>query len=314
MRIKNEYIEIKTGNKIYRKENMILNNYLKRIFNTQLYDDFPGTRINFCYLKLDTPLENIDYDSVLNGLTDFDVRIWTEYKPTFIATNNTVKLTYKFDGSRISYKPPGSDTSIQLYNYDKLVGRKITAIGFGMSNTCYAVLDTNNMNIIINSGEQFMITRVDNIVSDGISKGIEYPLHLFSTIADKDPKIIQDGNVGYRENTNAKLYSIGFGNTPGYMEEEYLIENVETDRDDYSITFEVNRTKKVGHYPSENLQLGFYPTMDNSKYLIFKYRLYRRYQDGNNQYVVTYLDEYYTMNKPNENFGDLQIKLKIDRM
>ena len=107
---------------------------------------------------------------------------------------------------------------------------------------------------------------------------------------------------------------MGFGNTLGLMEEEYLINNVESDRDNYSITFDVSRTKKVGHYPSEDLQLGFYPTMDNSKYLVFKYRLYRRYYNSStSQYVITYLDDYYTMSKPNENFGNLEIKLKIER-
>lgn len=313
MKIENEYVEIKIGNKTYTKQNMILNTYLNKIFNIQINNNYNDLGINYCYLKLDTPLENVDYDSELNGREDFDVLILTEYKPTIVTNNNYIKITYKFGNSRLSYKNSNGNYE-QIYNLDILAGRKITGIGFGSNYECMAFLDTNYMNIIINQGEKIMITRVDNIMSDGIAQGIEYPLHLINNIANKELSYVWIDGVGYPETTRGKLYSVGFGNKIGYMEEEYLINDVETNRDNNSITFNMSRTKKIGHYPSENLFLGFYPTMDNSKYLIFKYKLYRRYfNDLTEEYVVTELDKYYTMNKPNEIFGNLEVKLKIER-
>ena len=309
MKISNKYVEIKMGNKKYRKQNMILNTYLKRIFDMQINDNHNVCLINRCYLKLDTPIENVDYNTELDGLLDFDVFIYPSYNKNIISNKNTISLNYKFDDSRYMY----NGKNFVDKSFSQLNRRKITAIGFGMNRDCFTFLDTDNMNIFINTNEDFLISRLDIIRSDGTANKIEYPLHLINDTARKDVKTIVDGDYQYSETTMAKLYSIGFGNTIGLMEEEYLIGDVETDRDDYSITFNVNRTKKVGHYPSENLQLGFYPTMDNSKYLIFKYRLYRRYTDSNSQFVVTYLDEYYTMSKPNENFGNLEIKLKIER-
>lgn len=313
MRIKNEYVEIKIGNKVYTKQNMILNTYLKAIFEAQIYTEHNNSNIGFCYLKLDTPLENVDYDSQINA-TDFDIQLFGKEKSSIITTESLIKVIYNFNDTSFFFKKSdGTWAGTAGGNLNMFVGRKVVGIGFGINRKCFAYLDTNNMNIIINENEQFRITRVDNFLSDGIVKNLDYPLHLINDIAKKDLKYVYINNIGYEESTMAQLYSVGFGNTAGYMEEEYLIDDVETDRDDYSITLNVSRIKKIGHYPSEDLQLGFYPTMDNSKYLIFKYRLYRRYTDSNSQFVVTYLDKYYTMSKPNENFGNLDIKLKIER-
>ena len=300
MKVKNEYVQIEIGGKSWTHKNMILNTYLKKIFQSQIDTEHDTSKIHFCYLKLDTPIENIDYDTELFG-TDFDIRIMSQYKPSVIKNKNNVKITYNYDDEAYFYNNNGSSEYVGMGNLNAFAGRKITAIGFGTSGTgeCLAFLDTNNMNIIININESFRITRVDNIISDGIVKNFDYPLHLIHDIS---------------ETTMAQLYSMGFGNTLGYIEEEYLIGDVQTDTDDNSITFNVTRIEKIGHYPSENLQLGFYPTIDNSKYLVFKYKLYRRYYDyENEQYVVNYLDKYYTMSKQNNNFGNLQIKLKIER-
>lgn len=316
MRIKNEYVEIKVGNKVYTKQNMILNTYLKAIFDKQFVQDMNIRYLRYCYLKLDTPLENIDYDSEISSF-DFDIVIPETIKPSISATDKNIKVLYNFEDRVYFFKRNGGSwAGITGSNFDMFEGKRVVGIGFGVgfgiNAKAFAYLDTRNMNIVINKNERFRVSRLDNIISDGISKGIEYPLHLVNDIVKKDPKYIQVNNVNYEEITKSQLYSIGFGNTIGYMEEEYLINDVETDRDDNSITFNVNRTKKVGHYPSEDLHFTFYPTMDNSKYLIFKYRLYRIYRVGEEN-IITNLDKYYTMSKPNENFGNLEIKLKIER-
>ena len=314
MKVKNEYVEIKIGNKVYTKQNMILNSYLKAIFEAQIDTEHDNSNLGFCYLKLDIPLENIDYDSQINA-DDFDIQLFGKEKSSIITTESLIKVIYNFNDSYYFYKnKDGTQGAVIGGNLNIFSGRKITGIGFGINGKCYAYLDTTNMNIIINRNEQFRISRLDVFSSDGIVKNLDYPLHLINDIAKKDARYVYIDNIGYEECTMGQLYSVGFGNTAGYMEEEYLINDVETDIDDNSITFNVDRTKKVGHYPSENLHLGFYPTIDNSKYLMFKYRLYRRYYNNNTeQFVITYLDKYYTMNKKNEDFGNVDIKLKIER-
>ena len=304
MKIKNEYVEIKIGNKIYKKQNMILNTYLYRLFNSQISTSALSSNINRCYIKLDTPIENVDYDTELNGNTDFDIILIPAVRNEKIASivsssSNYVKLKYSFNDNVFKY----NNKTYYSDDFSMFNKRKITAIGFGNGYNCFAFLDTNNMNIVINGNEKTIITRVDNFMSDGSSKDFDFPFHLVQDA------IYYDLDDSRDEFTKAQLYSIGFGNTLGYMEEEYLINNVETSVDDNSITLNVNRTKKIGHYPSKDLHFTFYPTMDNSKYLIFKYRLYRSI---NNQLFV-YLDKYYTMSKKNENFGNLEIKLSIER-
>ena len=313
MKVKNEYIEIKIGDKIHKKQNMILNTYINRLFASQLDTVHSQSNINNCYLKLDTPIENVDYDTVLSG-NDFDIELINsmnnvKIESTLNKTTNSVKVKTNFTSNPFfEYKGVYySPNEIEIFK-----GRKITAIGFGYGNTCFAFLDTNNMNIVINTNEEIRITRVDSFTTDGICSGIDYPLHLVNDFAYKD--YVSSNN----SRTMAQLYSVGFGNTLGYMEEEYLVDSVLDERTDTTISFDIGRTRKVGHYPSETLMPGFYPTKDNSKYLIFKYRLYREYYEydehGDSQRIIEYLDEYYTENIKNENFGNLNVKLKLERL
>ena len=309
MKIKNEYIEIKKGNKIFTKRNMILDVYLNQIFNSQIDDDHDTTTISYCYIKFDTPLENINYNSEIDPKNYFDVMLWSfrSVAPVIKTSNNIIKLIYKFSTQNFRMYYNGTSwVNPDNKTFNMFAGRKVTAIGFGSYNKLFAFLDTSNMNIIINENEILQITRADSIQSNGISKGYDYPLHLAQDVINKTV-------LGRENKLYAQLYSIGFGNVMGLMEEERLISNLIYNRTNTSISFLLTRQKKVGHYPSENLQLGFYPTIDNSKYLIFKYRLYKR-ELINNQYVTTYLDKYYTMNMQNENFGNLRIKLEIERM
>jgi len=308
MKVSNEFVEVKIGNRKFTRKNMILNTFLKKIFDSQIYNSTFAPYIGSCYLKLNEPLNNVDYDSILQP-SDFDISLAGTGKCDKIVAKNSIKTIYKFDNSNYSY----NGNTYQGKNLDMFDGQKITAIGFGQRLVgILAFIDTSNMNIIINSKENFEVTRVDNFQSDGVCNDFDYPLHLVNNIVRYEGKFT---GLAIEEHTEAQLYSVGFGNVEGLMEEEYLIEDVEIDRDDYSITFNIPRTQKNGAYPSENLRLGFYPIKDNSKYLIFKYRLYRKSQNVLTGVIqdITYLDQYYTMSKPNTDFGDLNIKLKIER-
>ena len=54
MRVKNEYVQIKVGNRTYIKQNMILDIYLKRLFDMQYATNHNYTVINLLIsLKLE---------------------------------------------------------------------------------------------------------------------------------------------------------------------------------------------------------------------------------------------------------------------
>ena len=300
MKINNEFVEVKIGNRKFTRKNMILNRFLRETFGSQMGTVYRSPYIIQCYIKLNTPLENVTYDSDLRA-TDFDLTLFGKSKDRKIVANrNSAKVIIDFNDNSYFYQNKRYDGK----SLDIIDGQKIVGIGFGYFGYCLAYVDTSNMNIIINSKEKLAVTRVDNFQSDGVCTGIDFPLHLINGIAKYELEF--DTISKHKE---AQLYSIGFGNVEGLMEEEYLIEDVEIDRDDYSITFNIPRTQKNGAYPSENLRLGFYPVKDNSKYLIFKYRLFK-VEMGE---IPIPLDRYYTMSKPNTDFGDLNIKLKIER-
>lgn len=292
MRIKNEYVQIKNNGKTYTKRNMILNRFLKGIMDNQIDAiNSNSTHINQCYIKFDEPIENIDYDSILYR-SNFDVCLFASSSSLVYANNDFKKIaTLSKDNIKIRYK----FTEDGFFTYENDIGimnefsrfnnRKIAMIGFGGSNKCYAVIDVSSMNIILNTNEEFEISRVDLYQSDAICNGIDFPLHLVNFSAYYD--VNQLGN----EYTIARLYSIGLGNKVGLMESEEIIDFNQVDRQDNSITIDFSELIKVGHYPSETLLPGFYPTMDNSKYLVLKYRLYRM-DIGD---LEQPLDKYYTM-------------------
>lgn len=309
MKIKNEYVQVKIGNKTYTKRNTILDRFVSRTFLSQINTIHSDANIDRCYIKFDEPLEYDDINNV--AWRDFDVDLYggtwngsDTNKFNFMSqrNNNSIRVTYNFNpfsSTYFSYK--GVD--YEANQFEMFIGEKITALGFGNGRTIFAIVDTNNMGIYIDAKEQIQITRVDLYQSDGVVRGFDYPLHLVNDLA-------RYNNVGF-ESTKAQLYSVGFGNVLGLMEQEYLINDVLEELGDTYINLNVYRRKQLGHYPSENLQLGFYPTLDNSKYLIFKYRLYRIDETDD---TVNYLDEYYTMSKPNETFGNLNVKLKLERL
>lgn len=302
MKVKNKYVQIQIGNKTYTKRNMILNKYLEKIFESQINPSFDlGAEIKYCYIKLDTPLENIDYDSNLTG-SEFDIILSSGVSSIIdgeklfinnsVKSNSNVLINYKFtsDGS-FQYKTSGWQNG-QKNDFEMFNGRKITNIGFG-NNGVYAILDVSDLNIIINSNEKVIITRVDLYQSDAICKGFDYPLHLVNFSAKYNAQDIS----GIESCVIAQLYSIGLGNTIGLMETEHVIDfesnDVVINDTNIEITFRDYIMK--GIYPSERLfprTTKLFPQLDTSKSIILKYRLGRINSTNN---FITYLDEYYTM-------------------
>lgn len=311
MKVENKEIKIRVGDKIYKTKNMILDTYLKDLFGSQWYMTHSMCRINSCFLKFEDKLE-VNPDSILEK-SDFNVqfinnRFGTEGKVVSTSKNGAeLKYTFDIDTAEERY------ITGMLKNY---INKKLTGIGFGRESltdpsgetfVIYAYVDVSDMNIILNTEENFSISRTDYISSDGIVNGLEFPLHLINDIAYYEPAR-DDGTVMHY--TKAQLYKIGFGGYPGVSEEEYLIYGTTYNVDDNSITIQIIRNKEQGIYPSNNLQLGFMPLPDNSRSINFIYRLYR--QKDNDPYG-DYLDEYYSMGFYNDKHHTINIKLKIER-
>ena len=168
MKVKNEYVEIKNGDKTYIRKNMILDRYIKNLFSSQTTTDPTGSvLINDCYIKFDTPLENVAYDTDLRA-SDFDITLYGSsynytlgeeiFKETSILNKNSIKATYNFSNEGM-FEYEGEFYSNN--EFEMFSGRKITAIGFGYSVFVLAYLDTTNMNIVVNGNENLSIVRVD---------------------------------------------------------------------------------------------------------------------------------------------------------
>ena len=71
MKVKNEYVQVKIGDKTYTKKNTLLDRFLQRIFNSQIDLQHSSAEITACYIKLDTPLEYDDINNVTRS--DFDI-------------------------------------------------------------------------------------------------------------------------------------------------------------------------------------------------------------------------------------------------
>ncbi len=299
MRIGNDYVQVKIGNKTYTKKNMILDTMLNNVFINQLSPSiYNEVAINYCGIKFDTPLENLDYDSQPQK-EDFDIYLFKpqrfieidekNFKKNSVCTNDNIKINYNFsnDGLFLYNDIPYEAEKLQMFE-----GKKITAIGFASSDyTFLAVADVSKLNIILNTNEQLEIYRTDTYQSDAKCVGFDYPLHLVNGNAyyyAENYSKQGESNTPYKV---AQLYSIGLGNKEGLMETEHIINIEEEIYGNNYITIDFSEQIKIGHYPSENLFPGFYPTMDNSKYLVLKYRLCKI--DALNN--LTPLDEYYTM-------------------
>ena len=106
MKIKNEYIQVKIGNKTFTKRNMILDKFIKRVFDAQMDLEHSTAEIINCYLKLDTPIGDIAYDTNVPYST-FDITFWGGTTKTSTGvdnfgkmsqlTSNSAKIIYNFD-------------------------------------------------------------------------------------------------------------------------------------------------------------------------------------------------------------------------
>lgn len=341
MKIKNEYIKIKTSSREFNLKNLIFDDYLKYFFQRQ-YDSEKLSYYNsmiqmsYCFIKFDEPLKNIipsnrdERGNCIITEESFDISI-TVSNIIRTGNDNSTSTIYDYTSRRGIY-----DYSINasVDDINQYAGRKITAIGFGYLNNIFACVDTSNYSVYMVQDEELNISRKDVFSSDAICKGSDYPVHLATA---GDLCYYESGKGKQAAYKYAMLYSVGFGKTIGKMDEEYVInEDIQIIKEnDYAFGFDMETGTEEGIYPShvlycddelyplpfyvkaevyprENFYLDdmMYPSDSNYKYVIYKYRLcYWPYAADS----PIYLDEYYTMNLENSTRGLFEMITKIER-
>lgn len=351
MKIKNELVSLKIGNKKYDFKNIILNEYLKRFALRQLDTTTLRYALHQVYLdtvffKFDTPFENLSPQSEVLP-ESFDIAFTGGCKSVITtATPNLITTKYTYDMNNYIYdynKKKGGNLSFDDY-YDK----KIVAVGFGTSfasfnkkNKVCAILDTSNYNIYMQANQKLECARKDTVSTDAFfwsnDGRVKAPVHLCP--CGGEPLLYQDPYPGFREEdkkifmarsaipTKGCLYSIGLSSYTDYINEEFVIGkdiNVVqngTELSIQSINNDYNFEKKLSPnnliYPSSNL----YPIKSNYKYVIFKYKIYQEIEKGvygedntlNFEYVQTYTKSYYYQAIPIDKFGESNFKIKYER-
>ena len=352
MKIKNELVSLKIGNKQYDFKNLILNEYLKRFIYNQIDTTSRNILKNqnllrILLLKFDTPFENLSEKSILYP-TDFDISfvgksckaIDTNVSENLI----TIKYTYATDDYIYDYnKKKGGDLPLSDY-YNK----KIVAIGFAtnwvhftQNNKICAVLDTSNYNIYLQANQKLECTRKDTISTDALfwsnDKRIKGPVHLCPT--GGEPLLYQDPYPGFREEdkkifnarsaipTKGVLYSIGLSSYIDYIDKEFVIGkdviavqngtelSIQSINNDYNFEKELHPHNSI--YPSSNL----YPIKSNYKYVILKYKVYQEIEKGvygedntlDFEYIQTDTKSYYYQAIPIDKFGESNFIIKYER-
>ena len=333
MKIKNESVCIQVGKKKIELHNLILNSYLDLFAESFL--KFKNKAMYYCYIKFDTDQE-IDIDSrTMQYDTIYECDF---YKISETYTENYIINNYLYDKEMVE-QPLISD----------FVGHKITGIGFGDYNydtnqyEIYAFLNVSEYDIYVQEGEEIVISRKDKISTDlkfySNSSEVKYPTHL--TIRGVLEVQGNDFNTVYSE-----LYSVGFGTLYNIMQEEVKVEDLDFKKigiglvglegaKDYAVypnsTLFPSSTlfpgRKIeglqklqiknegeGLYPSLLLFPGqTYPQKATCRWVIYKFKLYRKRYEGEEE-IIEDTGLYYYQSQMTNLIGDIKLKIKYERV
>lgn len=329
MKIKNEYIKIKTNQEVVL-HNYIYDEYLKIFSKSQIEDDEDKLYVlnhkktmSSCYIKFENNFEDITNKTI----NDFDIRI-SSVQMEVNGSNQNVNAIYTYSTKNGIYDITAKKNVDNLNNY---AGKKITALGFGNEEILVCV-DTSNYSIYVINDEELSISRKDIISSDAICDGAEYPIHL-APIFEYTTYTSASGK--YKSPIYAKLYSIGLGQSIGNISEEYIIGKDIDIKEESDTTFGFNLRKgnEQSVFPRNNLHCGsgkyplplyvrkelysrinlyslnsLYPLASNYKYIIYNYEMYY-FDRGNAKHSLGY----YTMNLYDTTKGIFKILTKMER-
>lgn len=334
MKIQNESITIKMGNKEKSFHNLILNSYIDLFADSFL--KFKNKMLTYCYIKFDTTQtinENsttMEYDTILE--TNY-------YKTNETYSENTIINDYIYDIALTDYP-----------EISEFTGHQITGIGFGAydNNTSqfllYAFLDVSKYQIIVQEGQTITISRKDKIKSDLLFSSpfstVKYPTHLTMR------GILELEGMEYNE-IFSQLYSVAFGTLYNKIDtEEIPVEELDFKKEelgivtligaqDYavypsktlfpSLTLFPGRSSSelkkleipdrgIGKYPSKSLfpSTSLYPKQVTPKYVIYKFKLYRRKWEDI-QEVIEDTGLYYYQAQKIDGTGAIKLEIKYER-
>lgn len=310
MKIKNEEVSIKIGNKIKTFTNLIMNSYLDLFADSFL--DFKQKNLPYCLVNFTKNNMNIDENSTE---MQYDTILEADF------ASNIEILTGSNIVNKYFYKDP-----VASYPYlEDFQGQQIRQLGFAnWDNTkqdyvLYAYLDVSKYNIIIQDSQPVTISRVDKISSDmqfwANSKRLKAPYHLtgrgFLELLGMDYQTIIP-----------KLHSIGFGVLPYRFVNEYLAEDLTISKGEtgiVNITEDFYNYKNNDLYPREDLypRDDLYPQTPTANLLMYKFKMYKIvYPDpSSDEYELEDTGLYYIQYRElrDNEYGKLNLKIKYER-
>lgn len=334
MKIKNESVTIKIGNKEKSFNNLILNSYLDLFADSFL--SFKKKMLTYCFVKFDTTQQinqestSMDYDTILE--TNF-------YKTKETYSENNIINDYIYDVPVIDEK-----------DITEFAGHQITGIGFGDYDykenkyVLYAFLDVSKYQIIVQEGQEVIISRKDKIMSDLLFyspfSSVNYPVHLTMR------GILELKGMEYDE-VYSQLYSVAFGTLYNKIDtEEIPAEELDFKKEDLGTVSLIGAQnyavypntdlfpspdlhpgrsseglKKLeipdrgeGQYPASLLfpSTELYPKQSSPKYVIYKFKLYRRRYEGELE-IVEDTGLYYYQSQAIDGTGAIKLTIKYER-
>ena len=343
MKIRNDLVSIKIGDKQYDFNNLILDEYLRAFAESQLSTE-KANQINnskelTCLLiKFDTPLQNLNEKSVLVN-ENFDVCAFSKITTEQEASNNKITTQYKYEIDKVlSYTSSNFAQPIDISEY---YGKKITALGFNVfrskSTSIYtnvkAVLDTSNYNIYLQENQNFTITRKDIITADALFYSndvnkVPAPLHLMpvNNKAVIEPNIIYNSDktlwITGSDVSFSTIHSIGLSSFIDKIDKEFIIgQDVEIVENGTKLAINniENLLSKYKTYLTSDLYLNsnLYPSKAEYEYLIVKYKVWQNILSGtydNPVYTMTDTRYYYHEAIPIANLkGKLNLEINYER-
>lgn len=307
MKVSNEFVRIRTGNKEKIFRNLILNNYLKLYADSFL--EFKDKTLNACLINF-THDNNITEDSTSMG---YDLPIIADSRDIFQKNSPTQITTEYYYRRQIS----GEDIYISN-NYKQWFGSTIKDIGFAhydygtQKYKLYAYLNVSAYNVVLQENQPLAVVRQDKVTSDydfwSNSPRVNAPFHL-STDGFKDI-------VGFEATYYyPKLYSIGFGELPYSLQKEYKVEELDIIQNNNVIT--INGVQ--GNYLSDTLYMSSDILMSDDllmreatwRYLAYVFHLWKRENPESDNYIDSGLN--YVQYLDLRQHGKLDLSIKYER-
>lgn len=310
MKIKNEEVSIKIGDKTKTFTNLIMNSYLDLFADSFLNfkeKNLPYCLVNFTKnnMDIDEDSTEMQYDTILEADFASNIEVLT-------GSNIMNKYFYKDPVAGMNYLEDFTGQQIRqlgFANYDYTLGKYVL----------YAYIDVSKYNIVIQYDQPIIISRIDKISSDmqfwANNPKLKAPYHLTGR------GMFEVTGMEY-QTIIPKLHSIGFGVLPYKFVSEYLEENLTISKEKVG-TVNIAETfynyKNNDLYPREDLYPSedLYPQEPTANLLIYKFKMYKRiYPDpSNDEYELEDTGMYYTQYRElrNDEYGKFNLKIKYER-